>query len=139
MKVLDILFYVLYSTSNKTNKSIPEWSTIIAISILFSFNIFSLFVLFNVNIESIGKKGFQLIPIILIGLNWNLFLKKKRYLKILENYSKQKTILYTIIVILYVILSISFLFIALEMIAYLGLVLISLTVIIIIAQIMGEK
>ena len=111
MILFKTLFNVLYSFSYKTNKSIAEWSTIIVISILLTFNLISLLVLFDIPIQKIGKGGFKFIPLVFIGLNWLYFLKGSKYLKIIENPPLNKNrFYYNIIVIMYVLFSICFLF-----------------------------
>ncbi len=111
MILLKTLFYILYSFSYRTNKGIPEWSTIIAISILLTFNTISFLVLFNIPIERIGESGFKFMPLVFTALNWFYFLNKKRYLKILKNPPLNKNLLLlNIVVIIYVVLTIVFFF-----------------------------
>jgi len=76
-KIYDYVFYSIYRNTSITNKSIPDWSTIIAISILLALNIFSILIYAKYDIESIGEKGFGAIPLILIGINYLYFLKIK--------------------------------------------------------------
>lgn len=107
----DYLFYRLYKNAIPTNKSIPEWSSIIVISIILTFNIFSVLVLMDYDIKSIGEKGAKTIPLVLIGLNYFCFLYKKRYLKIIERFDQEKKkLIFDILVLLYVIGSILFFF-----------------------------
>ena len=79
-KIYDYVFYSIYRNTGITNKSIPDWSTIIAISILLSMNIFSILIYIKYDIESIGETGFVSIPLLLIGINYLYFLKNKTLL-----------------------------------------------------------
>ncbi len=88
IKILDYFFYRLYKNTSVTNKSIPEWSSIIAISIILTFNIFSILVLLDFDLKLIGEKGSKTIPLILIGINYFAFLYKKRYLNIIDTMTK---------------------------------------------------
>jgi hypothetical protein len=111
MKIVDYLFYRLYKNAIPTNKSIPEWSSIFVISIILSFNIFSIIVLLDYDLKLIGEKSFKTIPLILIGLNYFVFLYKKRYLNIIEHFDQAKNkLIFDILVLLYIIGSILFFF-----------------------------
>ena len=103
IKIPDYIFYRLYKNSSVTNKSIPEWSSIFIISIALSFNVISVLIFFGFDIELIGKKGFQLIPIIFIGINYFVFLYKKRYLNIINQFDQiENKLIYDILVLLYI-------------------------------------
>jgi len=111
MKIVDYLFYRLYKNAIPTNKSIPEWTSIFVISIILSFNIFSIIVLLDYDLKLIGEKSFKTIPLILIGLNYFVFLYKKRYLNIIEHFDQAKNkLIFDILVLLYIIGSILFFF-----------------------------
>ena len=111
MKIVNYLFYRLYKNSSITNKSVPEWASISVISITMTFNIVCLLILFEYDIKSIGKKYFELLPIILIGIGYFIFLYKKRYIKIIEHFDQIKIKpIYDILVFLYICASILFFF-----------------------------
>lgn len=93
-KIYDYVFYSIYRNTSITNKSIPDWSTIIAISMLLANNIFSILIYIEYDIESIGRQGFGIIPIILIGINYLYFLKNKRYQNILNGFKNQQNKLF---------------------------------------------
>ncbi|WP_397363245.1 hypothetical protein [Olleya sp. R77988] len=93
-KIYDYVFYSIYRNTSITNKSIPDWSTIIAISILLAINIFSILIYIEYDIESIGEKGFGVIPLILVGINFLYFLKNKRYQNILNGFKNQQNKLF---------------------------------------------
>jgi len=113
--IYDYVFYSVYKNTSIINKSIPEWSTIIAISILLALNIFSILLYIEYDIESIGEKVFGAIPLILTGVNYFYFLKNKRYLNILKKYDKTKNnLIYDILILAYACISVFILFSLLE-------------------------
>ena len=110
-KIPDYIFYRLYKNSNVTNKSIPEWSSIFVISIILTFNIFSILVLLDYDLKSIGEKGIKIIPLILIGLSYFLFIYKKRYINIIKYFDQtENKLIYDFLVLIYIIGSILFFF-----------------------------
>lgn len=114
-KIYDYVFYSIYRNTSITNKSIPDWSTIIAISILLALNIFSILIYIDYDIKSIGKEGFGAIPLILVGLNYLYFLKDKRYIDILNRFENQKNkVFWDSIVLIYACVSVFILFCLLE-------------------------
>ena len=141
MILFKILFYVLYSFAYRTNKSITEWSTIITISILFTFNLITVLLFMNISIEKIGENGFKSIPVIFIVINWFYFIRKKSYLKIIENSPiSNNKFLSNILVILYVLISIALFFKVLNIpIGYLIFTLVALTLVMSIAWIVGSS
>lgn len=111
MKIVDYLFYRLYKNAIPTNKSIPEWSSIFVISITLSFYIICLAIIFDYDIKSIGEKGFKILPVILMGISYFIFIYKKRYINIIENYDQIKNkLIYDILVFIYICGSILFFF-----------------------------
>ena len=93
-KIYDYVFYSIYRNTSIINKSIPDWSTIFAISMILAFNVFSILIYIEYDIESIGKKGFGAIPLILIGINYLYFLKNNRYENILNRFENQQNKLF---------------------------------------------
>ena len=89
-KIYDYVFFSIYRNTSITNKSIPDWSTIIVISILLALNIFSILIYAEYDIESIGEKGFGAIPLILVGINYLYFLKNDRYKNILNGFKNHR-------------------------------------------------
>lgn len=115
MRLLNILFYRLFSFAYKTNKSVTEWSTIITMSILFTLNVISISVFFNVSIEAIGKNGFRLLPVLFIVLNWFYFLKGNRYKKLIQAPPISNNLVFVdILIIIYIIISVCFFYLVLE-------------------------
>tara|TARA_R110002074_G_C12026241_1_gene617028 strand:- start:83 stop:514 length:432 start_codon:yes stop_codon:yes gene_type:complete len=114
-KIYDYVFYSIYRNTSITNKSIPDWSTIIAISILLALNVFSILIYAEYDIESIGEQGFGAIPLILVGINYLYFLKNKRYQNILNGFKNQQNKLFwDSIVLTYACVSVFILFRILE-------------------------
>ncbi len=110
-KIYDYVFYSIYRNTSITNKSIPDWSTIIAISILLALNIFSILIYAEYDIESIGEKGFGAIPLLLVGINYLYFLKNKRYQNIINGFENhQNKLFWDSIVLTYVCVSVFILF-----------------------------
>ena len=112
MNIYDYLYYKLYSFISGTNKSIPEWSTMIFLSVLEFLNIGTIVLLLNLNsIDTITENANNIFISLILGLlilNYFIFLLNKRYIKILKKYNRNKSIFDKggLIVILYVIASI---------------------------------
>lgn len=87
MKFFDLLFCTFYRNIERTNKSIPEWSTIIAISILLFFNVFCFLSFFDLPIKNIGKIGFLILGGLILFLNYLYFLNNNKYKIILKRYT----------------------------------------------------
>ncbi len=75
MKLFDILFCVLYRNIQRTNKSITEWSTITAISIILLFNLVSILAFLDIPFQAIGKIGMLIVSGSIITANYFYFLK----------------------------------------------------------------
>lgn len=141
MRLLNILFYRLFSFAYKTNKSVTEWSTIITMSILFTLNVISLSVFFNVSIEAIGKNVFRLLPVLFIVLNWFYFLKGNRYKKLIQAPSISNNLVFIdILIIIYIIISVCFFYIVLEIgLKYIFISISLLAIVLIIAYFDGKS
>ena len=114
-KVYDYVFYSIYRNTSVINKSIPEWSTIIAISILIALNIFSILIYTEYDIKSIGEEGFGAIPLLLVGINYLYFLRNDRYKNILNGFKTHRNkLLSDSIVLTYACVSVFTLFYALR-------------------------
>lgn len=109
------LYLGIYSFLSRTNKSIPEWSTIICISTLLFMNVISIFTLINSDFKGLGKGGFQLMILIFISLNWFYFLKKNRIIKKLVKVKYELKMGEKVVIGIYCFGSILLLFIILEM------------------------
>jgi hypothetical protein len=110
-------------------------------SILFTFNLISILLFLNITIEILGKNRFKFIFIFFVLLNWLYFLRKDNYLKIIENPPVYKNkFLSTILVVLYVLISIVLFFSALDMnTKYLIFTLVALSLVMIVAWALGTN
>lgn len=90
MKLYDYYFFRMFKSTNTTNKSIPEWSSIITMSILWAINIFSVLVYFDFPIKETNKNVFGACFLTIIALHYLYFLSKNRYLKIIKRFTKSK-------------------------------------------------
>ncbi len=90
INIYNVIFFKLYKTSLKTaNKDIAEWTTMIAMSILIFFNITSVIVLTKIYKTGIfNVHSMPIIMIVLLIINYLLFIRDKKYLKIAKEYSK---------------------------------------------------
>ena len=107
-----LLYYRIYKATSNTNKDIVEWTSMVALSMLISFNIITLLVLIwphflkatNINVSvSVG--------IFILAINYYIFIFKDKYLKIVNDYSNKKglnSIFIGIITTFYIIGSIYF-------------------------------
>lgn len=114
-KVFDYTYYRMYEVTSRTNKSIPEWSTMIYLSLLLSINIIAIAFFLDVPIVRIGEDGFIAIPIFFIIINYYYFIKNNRYKEIIKIYKvKSVSSFYRVLVLLYDLLSFLFLFVSLK-------------------------
>ncbi len=84
----DYIFYRLYKSVNIINKSIPEWSIIIALSTILFLNIFSILIFFNFPIKHVNI--FIALQIFILIIHYFVFLKNKRFLKIIKQFNNSK-------------------------------------------------
>ena len=107
MNFYEFLFARIYSSLYQTNKSITEWSTIVSISILLFFNIFSIVLSSNIKITPNDSDSFKFLILAIIGLNYFYFLYKKRYISLLEKYKENKKNLFlkNLLVLAYIFIS----------------------------------
>lgn len=84
LNIFEKLYLGIYSSLSRTNKSIPEWSTSILISILFSMNLISILSIINFDFKSIQENSYKLGMILIIIINWFYFLKGNRIIKKFE-------------------------------------------------------
>lgn len=101
MNFYNILFVRVFNSLYQTNKSIPEWSSIVAISMFLFFNIISILLFFDVEIILFGSSFFQYTPLVLITLNYFYFLHDKKYLHFLEKYNRS-SYLSSVLVLIYI-------------------------------------
>ena len=81
-----ILYYRIYKATYRTNRNIIEWSSMITLSLLVYFNFICILILLDngsLN-EKIGKLLFKGGFIISLLVNYFVFIKGKKYVKIVE-------------------------------------------------------
>ena len=81
INIYELIFLNLFSSFSRTNKSIPEWSTITCLSVLFMLNLVSLGVLLDLDVSKYGRTSFLIIIAAIITMHWFYFLKDGRILK----------------------------------------------------------
>ena len=114
LNIYEKLFLGTFSSISRTNKSIPEWSTIICISTLIFINLVSLLKLINYNFKHVDRELFQASIFLIIILNWFYFLKNNRIQKKLKKVKYKLKTIEKIIIGLYSFGSALFFFIVLE-------------------------
>ena len=115
------IYYKIYKVILKTpNKDIAEWSSMTAFSLLLLFNLGYLIIITNIYKTLFVFKNqyfMVLIMILILSLNYLLFIRKNRYLKIKKDFSKlskTKETIFGYLVLLYVIGSIWLFFHAID-------------------------
>jgi len=113
-------YYKLYQFTSKTNKGVVEWTSMIFLCTLLNMNLFSVLIYLNFEntglVKNYGKYlglMFFLILFITLFINYSLFLRGKRYLKIIKDYSRESKIqkvIGSVLIFLYIIFSFFFLF-----------------------------
>ena len=88
------LFYKMYRFISNTNKSIPFWSTMIFISVLEFLNLASITLIMGLHeneliLDNAGEIFISLIIILMI-LNYFVFLKDEKYIRILKDFQEDK-------------------------------------------------
>ncbi len=84
MNFYDHLYFNIYKSLSRTNKSIPEWSTIIVICILFWFNLLSVTKIAEINIMGLDKQQVYVAMGVIFGIHYLYFLFKNRITKKIE-------------------------------------------------------
>lgn len=96
----------MFEETYRTNKSIPEWSSMIIFSLIILLNIISITILLNISLLSNGKIVVLTLLTIILILNYFYFLKNNRYKEILKYYrNKEFPTFYHYLVILYELIS----------------------------------
>ena len=101
LNIYEKLYLGIYSSLSRTNKSIPEWSTITSISIFLFFNILTILKLINFNFKEYEKNKFSFGILLIITLNWLYFLKGNRIIKKLRQVKYELKIYEKIIIGIY--------------------------------------
>ncbi len=104
------LYYTIFKLTYKTNKDIIEWSSMITISVLIYFNFISLLILTIPKPDIVQYKYFVFYwaGLTLLIANYYIFIYKKKYVKIVNQYKKESrffSVIGGMTVISYIILS----------------------------------
>lgn len=105
-------YYKLYKFTVKTNKDVVEWTSMIFLSQLLFFNLFSIIFYINLsNIDFLRQNGINVMVSLqglILFVNYLLFIRKDHYLEIIKKYSnedKPQKIIGTIAVLIYITVS----------------------------------
>ncbi len=108
--IIDYFFYKLYKFGLQIKVKDSEFSSLTAITLIEGFNLSIITNLFKINIKAtLMSTSFLFFSLLL--LNYIVFLRRKRYLRIYERYvnePKVKKNLGSICVILYIVLTVYF-------------------------------
>lgn len=107
------LYYWIYKMTYRTNRDIIEWSSMIALSVLLYLNITSLIILLIPKEVVITFKYeiFYVIGLLLLIMNYFIFIKDRKYLRIVERFkteNKKYFYLKSISILAYIFLSVYF-------------------------------
>ena len=97
MKLYQYLYYRLYSWNIKTwgNEDMPQWNALYGVSFMMFLNLGLIALLlqsFGIDIfsrESIPKKGIIIIALLILFINYFLFIKNKKYLSLKKKFEKE--------------------------------------------------
>jgi len=96
----------MYEETYRTNKSIPEWSTMIILSLVLMFNIISISIVLDIPIVDYGKIAVFILLTIILIFNYLYFINDKRYKKIIKHFgNKEIPSFYNYLVLFYEIMS----------------------------------
>ena len=90
MNFYNYIFYKIYKSISGVNKFAPEMPTIIWLSLLIMMNVFSGIIFFKIPLEKIGLNNLYIILTFIFVFNFSYFIRKKKYIIIIENYDKEK-------------------------------------------------
>jgi hypothetical protein len=116
MKILNTyyyLFYWIYKMTYRTNKDIIEWSSMIALSVLLYLNITSL-IIFLIPKEVVILYKYEVfygIGLLILIINFFIFIKDRKYLRIVERFkteNKNNFYIKSIFILAYIFLSVYF-------------------------------
>lgn len=91
MMIYNYIFYKMFVTVSRTNKSIPGWSTMITLSVILFFNIITVInIFFKEYIYLFANQNISVgLGILLMIVNYLIFIRKNAYDKIINQYKKE--------------------------------------------------
>ena len=84
LNIYEWLFFYLFTSTTRTNKSIPAWSTTIFLSVVTALYILAFGILSPFDMKIIGRHGFMFFMFVSIAVHWFYFLKNNRILNKFE-------------------------------------------------------
>ncbi|WP_298346699.1 hypothetical protein [uncultured Algibacter sp.] len=140
MNFYELIYLNIYLSLSRTNKSIPEWSTLFCLSIIFFFNLLSTLRLLNIDIKGIEKNLFYVILGGIFGIHYLYFQMGNRIIKKITDLKPKLNLISRILTIFY-------LFGTISLFCYLGnvglnnslILIIGLGAMVIFSQVFGKK
>lgn len=81
MNFYELIYLNIYLSLSRTNKSIPEWSTLFCLSTLFLFNVLSILVLLNIETKGLETNLIYFIAGAVFGIHYLYFQMANRIIK----------------------------------------------------------
>ena len=78
LNLYEKLFLYIFISTTRTNKSIPEWSTTIFLSVITANYLLSFGILSPFDMKIIGRNGFIIFMLASIAIHWHYFLRNNR-------------------------------------------------------------
>ena len=107
MNFYELIYLNIYLSLSRTNKSIPEWSTLFCLSSLFILNLLSISVLLNIELKELEETQVYIIAGVVFGIHYLYFQKGHRILKKITDLKPKVNLTNRILTILYVLGTIS--------------------------------
>jgi len=102
MNFYELIYLNIYLALSRTNKSIPEWSTLFCLSSLFLLNLLSIFILLNLDIKELIKEQKYLFIVGIIGIHYLYFQMGNRIIKKISDLKPKVNLISRILTIFYV-------------------------------------
>ena len=81
MNFYELIYLNLYLSFSRTNKSIPEWSTLFCLSSLFICNLLSILTLLNIETKGLEKNQVYIVLGIIFGIHYLYFQNGNRIIR----------------------------------------------------------
>ena len=107
MNFYELIYLNIYLSLSRTNKSIPEWSTLFCLSSLFILNLLWILKLLDVEIKGLEKTEIYVAAGIIFGIHYLYFQKGNRIIKKITDLKTKVNLKNRILTLIYVFGSIS--------------------------------
>jgi hypothetical protein len=107
MNFYELIYLNIYLSLSRTNKSIPQWSTLFCLSSLFILNLLSIFKLLDVEIKGLEKTEIYVAAGVIFGIHYLYFQKGNRIIKKITDLKPKVNLTNRILTLIYVFSSIS--------------------------------